>query len=628
MSKLIDLTGQTFYEWTVLKQAKASNTGGTRWECICSCGKPGIVRAHDLRTGGHKSCGHDRRLTIKDIKGRVFGELTTLEYAGDGKWQCECTCGKIYEVRSYDLTTGHTKSCGHATTGFKDIKGQEFGEWTALEYIGKHLWKCQCSCGTISNVHSNALRSGESKSCGHNPVSRRLEDLTGQQFNEWTALRYLGDSSWECKCSCGKISNVAAYDLKQGNSRNCGHNRKLPYTDLTGLKFGQLTVLKYSGKCKYLCECSCGNQKEITGGNLLNGGTIACGCKQVSIYTEEVLTACIENYKSLTGTAPFATDLAKIFEVTPTYVYSLLNKYDLKHLMNTSFGSSYERDLHSIIKGANDSLFIKIKDRTALQNGNEIDLLMQAIKLAIEFNGDYWHSTLFKSEEYHQEKTIGCAKQGLQLIHIFEHEWLDTTKYRKLIKLIENKVDSSKLQRIPARKCEIKQVDKQNEQDFINTYHLQNHIPSKVAYGLYSQNELISIMTLDTSTPADWELLRYCAKDDKAILGGAEKLFKHFIKTHNPNSIISYCDISKFKGTVYTKLGFKATAADITAPNYKWLKYNTDGIDILTRYQTQKQTLIDLGYSTYGNTEDEIMTNMGYLKIYDSGNLRFTWSKP
>ena len=54
------------------------------------------------------------------------------------------------------------------------------------------------------------------------------------------------------------------------------------------------------------------------------------------------------------------------------------------------------------------------------------------------------------------------------------------------------------------------------------------------------------------------------------------------------------------------------------------IKYDND---ILNRYQTQKNKLIQEGFGDYGNTEDEIMDNLGYLKIYNSGNLRFRWIK-
>lgn len=53
--------------------------------------------------------------------------------------------------------------------------------------------------------------------------------------------------------------------------------------DLSGLKFGKLTVLKFINKdknyhCKWLCQCDCGNQKEILDTHLITGKIKSCGC--------------------------------------------------------------------------------------------------------------------------------------------------------------------------------------------------------------------------------------------------------------------------------------------------------------------------------------------------------------
>lgn len=53
--------------------------------------------------------------------------------------------------------------------------------------------------------------------------------------------------------------------------------------DLTGQKFGRLTVIKYVGKDKHhfahwLCRCDCGNEKTINSNALRSGVTISCGC--------------------------------------------------------------------------------------------------------------------------------------------------------------------------------------------------------------------------------------------------------------------------------------------------------------------------------------------------------------
>ena len=57
--------------------------------------------------------------------------------------------------------------------------------------------------------------------------------------------------------------------------------------DLTGQKFGKLTAIKRAqsrnGKTYWLCQCECGNQKEIQTGHLTSGVTQSCGCLNASI---------------------------------------------------------------------------------------------------------------------------------------------------------------------------------------------------------------------------------------------------------------------------------------------------------------------------------------------------------
>ena len=59
------------------------------------------------------------------------------------------------------------------------------------------------------------------------------------------------------------------------------------YKDLTGQKFGKLTVLekdntKTGGAAYWICRCDCGQIKVARGSNLLNGSTSHCGCSRKS----------------------------------------------------------------------------------------------------------------------------------------------------------------------------------------------------------------------------------------------------------------------------------------------------------------------------------------------------------
>ena len=118
-------------------------------------------------------------------------------------------------------------------------------------------------------------------------------------------------------------------------------------------------------------------------------------------------------------------------------------------------------------------------------------------------------------------------------------------------------------QKLYARKLQLKEVNIKDTNEFLDAYHLQNSCyGNTVNLGLYQDEELIQVMTFGKpryNSHYQWELLRLCTKSEYYVVGGAEKLFKHFIRDYNPESIISYCDMSKFTGDVYLRLGFKQT---------------------------------------------------------------------
>ena len=60
--------------------------------------------------------------------------------------------------------------------------------------------------------------------------------------------------------------------------------------DLTGQKFGRLTVVRFdhkeNGRKYYLCQCDCGNFKIVNNHSLKSGNTKSCGCLHKEILTQ------------------------------------------------------------------------------------------------------------------------------------------------------------------------------------------------------------------------------------------------------------------------------------------------------------------------------------------------------
>ena len=114
----IDLTGQKFYRLQVVqKSEQQSKADAVLWDCVCDCGSKTTATTAQLRSGHKKSCGCIKRASkADDLTGQRFGRLTVMKRVGtaDRKaiWRCHCDCGKKTNVRSSDLKSGNTKSCG------------------------------------------------------------------------------------------------------------------------------------------------------------------------------------------------------------------------------------------------------------------------------------------------------------------------------------------------------------------------------------------------------------------------------------------------------------------------------------------------------------------------------------
>lgn len=129
MSKLKDITGQTFGYLTVIERANNTSAGLAQWKCVCKCGKETIVRGSCLRNGHTQSCGCKQKEAVRltglkghqpwnfqDLTGQKFGKLTVISRAentiGDkAKWKCLCECGNIAYVTTNDLKKQHSCGC-------------------------------------------------------------------------------------------------------------------------------------------------------------------------------------------------------------------------------------------------------------------------------------------------------------------------------------------------------------------------------------------------------------------------------------------------------------------------------------------------------------------------------------
>jgi len=282
------------------------------------------------------------------------------------------------------------------------------------------------------------------------------------------------------------------------------------------------------------------------------------------------------------------------------------------------YGSIYEQEISEWLNTLGGTFTYKNNYRCYYDGRKfkEIDVYFEKLNFGIEFNGNWIHSELNKHKNYHQEKYLFFKERNIDIINIFEYEWLEK---KELIKsMIKNKLGLI-TDKIYARKCEIKNIDNKEYKEFLLNNHIQGFTGAKIKIGLYYKNELVSLISLGKprfNKEYNYEVIRSCTKQGKIVIGGFSKLLKHISNIINNESIISYVNLNYFNGNSYLNNGFKFK--NISSPNYIYFKKDI----VKSRYETQKHKLKNVLDNFNCNvSEKENMNNNGWLRLYDAGTM-------
>ena len=289
---------------------------------------------------------------------------------------------------------------------------------------------------------------------------------------------------------------------------------------------------------------------------------------------------------------------------------------------------------HSRLESVNSMVFSKLLDDRGIEYEKEIRLEDRSYDFRIgdtlvEINPSATHNINFNpfdkdrrklliDKKYHKRKSELAIRNGYRCIHVWD--WDD---YSLIADMFCGK------EKIHARDCEIKIVESEDTDKFLNNNHIQKTCKGQeIRIGLYLSGELVEIMTFGKpryNKRYQWELLRLCTTRKKLVVGGAERLFKYFIDNWNPESIVSYCDLSKFTGSVYERLGMERSGGK--DPSLHWSdmngkKHYTDSL--LRQLGADKLIGTSLGK---GTSNSEIMLQNKFVQIYDCGQARYVYKR-
>lgn len=196
-------------------------------------------------------------------------------------------------------------------------------------------------------------------------------------------------------------------------------------------------------------------------------------------------------------------------------------------------------------------------NRTIL-NGKELDIYVPSAKLAIEYNGVYWHSEAAgKDRSYHYNKWQDCQKLGIQLIQIWEDEWNRNSIVVK--NLIASRLNESLEDNSLSLSSKVKKIEESEAEQFLIQNHIQGFSPGLHYLGqkTTSDESLISVMVLIAEKGMERNMLRivrYASREN--LHGGLENMLSYASKTHKAEGFVVVSDNCINDGQLYESNGF------------------------------------------------------------------------
>ena len=320
----------------------------------------------------------------KKFVGKSYFYLTVIEVVEIGntlKLKCQCKCGNIHYI-SYKKF-GVTKSCGcyQKSDEYKSIRK----EWYRLHRDdlldnGKRYsqW-CKDNPDKFNKRNENIKKSWTDDK--RKRFSESLKDYYNNNQDKKDSIKLRVTQWWSNTCS-DKRNQIALQHKKAKFQTRISHINEDFISNLHPSYIEKLNSgeIKVDSTVETKCP-KCGNYDRHSFNNVYH--------LKSETYTPRLCHSC---YKSL-STSKYEDEIADY--------------------ISTFYFGELIRNSRNIISPL------------------ELDLYYPEKKIAVEFNGDYWHNESRVTSDYHYNKFKKCFDSGIILVSIFEHEWLSN---KELIK--------------------------------------------------------------------------------------------------------------------------------------------------------------------------------------------------
>ena len=309
-------------------------------------------------------------------------------------------------------------------------------------------------------------------------------------------------------------------------------------------------------------------------------------------------------------------DLDKRYYINSNDIYLLSDYFCKTEMSCTSYS---EKELVDFVKSIYSDEIMENTKR--IIPPKELDIYIPKMKLAIEYDGLHWHDENHIDKNYHLTKTNMCNEKGIDLIHVFEDDWLERKEIVK--SMIASRLGVYK-EKAFARKCQIKEIEKDQAKIFFDKNHLQGFAYGDLYLGLMFNDELIQCICINKKGWHDGnvELTRMVTKLNTQVIGGFSKLMKHISDYIEYKSITSYVYKAWFNGKGYIESGFKIVKEN--NPSYSYV-INGKRVHKSHFRKNKIKKMFERGELKFydsNKTEHENMIENKIYRIYDCGTIK------
>ena len=570
------------------------------------------------------------------------------------------------------------QGCPHCNASSKTFRSrctfESFFVRANKTHVGKYTYKPETFTGMTNQVVVVCPEHGEFKQIASNHVARSgcptcskqnsanksrstLESFIdraiikhGNRY-DYSQVEYV-DSSHKVKIICpehGVFEQLPQSHLSGNGCKKCAASRikntRQEFVDDAKFKFGdkfdysRVNYVDPRTNVDIICPIHGLFQKTPYGHITSIGGCPSCTIAMVSLPVSKFIEKAqavhgdVYDYSKVT----YINSKAKVEIICPTHgsfwqtsSSHVASKNGCRRCSATS--STSEKEIISLLE----EYRIGIEPSYRLNPKTELDIYLPDHKLAIEYNGLYYHSSHGlnlknkKSTSYHKDKFNLCREQEIELLQIFEDEWVNPVKRSIWESIIKHKLGLT-TNKIYARKCQIVELDYKSCSTFLEENHLMGKDSSPIRYGLIYNNQLVSVITFGKPSLSggnrkyNFNIGRFSILKDTTVVGGFSKLLKHFLKLSPNVTLSTAADLRYSTGNVYTKNGFKLTHE--TKPNYwYWNGSTAKTLKRLHRFGFRKQLLgSKLEKFDPSLTEKQNMISHKWNIIYDAGNAMFEY---